>query len=59
LEKLPKQWARWRSTTFWPDILNMVLDWENSRNARIHKGSLFYFWSQTAILQGQLIRASF
>ncbi len=44
---------------FWQDILNMVLDWENSRNARIHKGSLFYFWSQTAILQGQLDKGFF
>jgi hypothetical protein len=38
---------------FWQDILNIVLEWEGSRQNRIHKGSLFYFWSQTAILQGQ------
>ncbi len=44
---------------FWQDILNIVLDWESSRNSRIHKGSLFYFWSQTAILQGQLDKGFF
>ncbi|PKO04079.1 MAG: hypothetical protein CVU41_18885 [Chloroflexi bacterium HGW-Chloroflexi-3] len=44
---------------FWQDILKIVLDWENSRNSRIHKGSLFYFWSQTAILQGQLDKGFF
>lgn len=44
---------------FWQDILNIVLDWEHSRNSRIHKGSLFYFWSQTAILQGQLDKGFF
>jgi hypothetical protein len=44
---------------FWQDILNIVLGWERSRNSRIHKGSLFYFWSQTAILQGQLDKGFF
>ncbi len=44
---------------FWQDILNIVLDWEQSRNSRIHKGSLFYFWSQSAILQGQLDKGFF
>lgn len=44
---------------FWQSILKIVLDWESSRNSRIHKGSLFYFWSQTAILQGQLDKGFF
>jgi hypothetical protein len=44
---------------FWQDILNIVLNWENTRTSRIHKGSLFYFWSQTVILQGQLDKGFF
>jgi hypothetical protein len=44
---------------FWLDILNIIKQWEQSRNVRIHKGSLFYFWSQTAILQGQLDKGFF
>lgn len=44
---------------FWQDILNIVLEWEQKRQRRIHKGSLFYFWSQTAILQGQFDKGFF
>ncbi len=44
---------------FWNDILNLVLDWEQSRNARVHKGSIYYFWSQIAILQGELDKGFF
>ena len=45
--------------SFWQDILNLVLEWEQTRQKRIHKGSLFYFWSQTAILQGQFDKGFF
>lgn len=44
---------------FWSDILSIVINWEESRQERIHKGSIFYFWSQTAILQGQLEKGFF
>jgi hypothetical protein len=44
---------------FWQDILKIVQDWEEKRHKRIHKGSLFYFWSQTAILQGQFDKGFF
>lgn len=44
---------------FWHDILNIVQEWENTRQKRIHKGSLFYFWSQTSILQGQFDKGFF
>jgi hypothetical protein len=44
---------------FWEDILGIVRDWEMSRKQRIHKGSLFFFWSQTAILQGQFDKGFF
>ena len=44
---------------FWKHILNIILNWEGSRNSRIHKGSLYYFWSQTAISLGQLDKGFF
>lgn len=44
---------------FWQDILIIVQEWEQTRCKRIHKGSLFYFWSQTAILQGQFDKGFF
>ncbi len=44
---------------FWQDILIIINEWEQSRKCRIHKGSLFYFWSQTAILQGELDKGFF
>ena len=44
---------------FWKDILDIIIKWEKSRNSRVHKGSLFYFWSQTAILQGELDKGFF
>ena len=44
---------------FWENILGIVRDWEVTRKQRIHKGSLFFFWSQTAILQGQFDKGFF
>lgn len=44
---------------FWQDILQIVYEWEKSRGKRIHKGSIYYFWSQTAILQGELDKGFF
>ncbi|MBI4928603.1 MAG: hypothetical protein HY835_12615 [Anaerolineae bacterium] len=44
---------------FWDDFLKIVLEWERTRNERIHKGPIYYFWSQTAIFQGQLDKGFF
>lgn len=44
---------------FWNDILKIVLEWEHTQHSRIHKGSIYYFWSQTAILQGELDKGFF
>ncbi|MEN6554465.1 MAG: hypothetical protein ABFC34_16465 [Methanobacterium sp.] len=52
----------WRFTEaqqFWQDILDIVVEWEQTNKIRIHKGSIFYFWSQVAILQGQFEKGFF
>ncbi len=44
---------------FWQRILQITREWEQQTNTRIHKGSAFYFWSVTAILQGELDKGFF
>ena len=44
---------------FWYHILIICDQWEMSRKRRIHKGSIFYFWSQFAIFQGLLEKGFF
>jgi len=47
------------SQYLWEDILNIVLDWERKTGERIHKGSIYYFWSKTAISQGEFEKGFF
>lgn len=39
---------------FWQHILSMINNLESYFNARIHKGSIYYFWGGTAIVNGEL-----
>lgn len=42
------------------DVLNIVLEWEDlNKPHRVHKGSIYYFWSHTAILQDDLDKGFF
>lgn len=39
----------------WDFALNIAYDWENkNQNKRIHKGTPYYFWGVTCILNGDL-----
>jgi hypothetical protein len=44
---------------FWNEVFVIVDNWETSRKKRIHKGSLFYFWSELAIKLGQFDKGFF
>ena len=43
----------WKAENFWYSALCFIQDFE-SKNHRIHKGTLFYFWAITCILNGDL-----
>lgn len=39
----------------WSEVINASFDWEEKSSPnRVHKGSPFYFWGVSAILQGQI-----
>ncbi len=38
----------------WKRVLIPVYEWEKKTRKRIHKGSIFYFWAQPAILIGDI-----
>jgi hypothetical protein len=44
---------------FWQRILEIANKWEESRSLRTHKGSPYYFWAVTAILQGEVDKGFF
>jgi len=39
---------------FWENVLSLIQNLESHFNIRIHKGSIFYYWGGTAILNGEL-----
>lgn len=41
---------------YWSSFVLAAIEWEQKTKSNIHKGSPFYFWSVSAILQGQLDR---
>jgi hypothetical protein len=44
---------------FWIRILKTVRYWEKTRGERIHKGSLYYFWADAAILNNEIDKGIF
>ncbi len=38
----------------WERLLKTTHDWEKESKRRVHKGSLFYFWAQPAIVKGDI-----
>jgi hypothetical protein len=47
------------SQLFWKNIYGIVTNWEKTRNAHVHKGSIFFFWSAAALLNGELDKGFF
>lgn len=44
---------------YWEHILNSVLSWEKLRKERIHKGSIYYFWAENALLNNEIDKGFF
>ena len=44
---------------FWIRILHKTREWEQQAGQRVHKGSAFYFWANTAFLQGEVDKGFF
>ena len=45
--------------SFWQRVIRKTREWEQHSGIRIHKGSALYFWSATAILQGEVDKGFF
>lgn len=43
----------------WKDSLRIAIEWEENNDARIHKGTPYYFWGMTSILSGQIDKGFF
>ena len=61
INNLTPIWARFRNDgrlkdaqAFWNVILSSVENWERIFSIRIHKGSIYYYWGGTSILDGEL-----
>ncbi|HCS39024.1 MAG TPA: hypothetical protein DIW44_05495 [Anaerolineaceae bacterium] len=39
---------------FWRYILSIVNEWEKENHSRVHKGSIYYWWGGTELLQGNI-----
>ena len=49
----------YQATQFWEMVLDWVNRWESSRNARVHKGSIFYFMASIALKEQNLDKGFF
>src|SRR3972149_2534295 len=48
-----------QAQSVWHNIILSTIKWERQKEQRIHKGSVFYFWGVTAILQGEIDKGFF
>jgi len=45
--------------SLWERVLRTIRDWERTSGIRVHKGSPLYFWSASALMQGETDKGFF